>query len=133
MRVGIRTKQVAGVMAIVGLALTGLGGWYLASLTEILLESSRSRARLFAHVIYQRTFIVSNASAGDPVTALREDDGLRNIIESYMFGENFDNAAICDADNRVLVDMDPDRIGTQLTPVTPANDLADLIDNQGAN
>ena len=32
MRIGIRTKQVAGVMAIVSLALTVLGGWYLASL-----------------------------------------------------------------------------------------------------
>ena len=131
MRVGIRTKQVAGVMAIVGLALTVLGGWYLASLTEILLESSRSRARLYANVIYQRTFTVSNASAGDPVAALREDSGLRNIIESCMFGENMDNAAICDADNRVLVDMDPTRIDTVLAPVTPANNLEDLIDHQG--
>src|SRR6187200_2311601 len=121
MRIGIRTKQVAGVMAIVSLALTVLGGWYLASLTEILLESSRSRARMYAHVIYQRTFTVSNASAGDPVAALREDSGLHNIIESYMFGENMDNAVICDLDNRVLVDMDPARIGTPLEPVTPAN------------
>ena len=66
MRVGIRTKQVAGVMAIVGLALTVLGGWYLASLTEILLESSRSRAKLVANVIYQRTFTVYNAKRGRP-------------------------------------------------------------------
>jgi signal transduction histidine kinase len=132
MRVGIRTKQVAGVMAIVGLALTVLGGWYLASLTKILLESSRSRAKLFANVVYQRTFTVSNANAGDPVAALREDSGLRSIIESYMFGENMENAAICDPDNLVLVDMDPARIGTELAPVTPANNLEDLIDNQGA-
>ena len=132
MRIGIRTKQVAGVMAIVSLALTVLGGWYLASLTEILLESSRSRARMYAHVIYQRTFTVSNNSAGDPVAALREDSGLHNIIESYMFGENMDNAVICDLNNRVLVDMDPARIGEPLEPVTPANNLEDLIDNQGA-
>ena len=131
MRVGIRTKQVAGVMAIVGLALTVLGGWYLASLTEILLEGARSRARLFAHVIYQRTFTVSNASAGDPVTALQEDSGLRSIIESYMFGEQMDNAAICDPENKILVDMDPARVGTRLAPVTPANNLDDLNDHQG--
>ena len=48
-----------------------------------------------------------------------------------MFGENMDNAAICDADNRVLVDMDPARIGNELPPVTPANDLDDLIDRAG--
>src|SRR6187399_364189 len=132
MRVGIRTKQVAGVMAIVGLALTVLGGWYLASLTEILLESSRSRARLLGHTIYQRTFNVYNRSGGDPVAALREDDGLRSILESYVFGENMLYASICDADNRVLADMDPTRIGTELAPVTSANNLDDLIDRQGA-
>jgi signal transduction histidine kinase len=131
MRVGIRTKQVAGVMAIVSLALTVLGGWYLASLTEILLEGSRSRARIVANVIYQRTFTVYNASSGDPVAALREDSGLRNILESFMFGEHMDNATICDADNRVLVDIDPARIGTELPPVTAANDLDDLVDRQG--
>jgi signal transduction histidine kinase len=131
MRVGIRTKQVAGVMAIVGLSLTLLGGWYLASLTEILLESSRSRARIVANIIYQRTFTVYNASTGDPVAALRDDDGLRNILESYVFGENMLYASICDADNRVLVDMDPTRVDTMLTAVTSANNLDDLIDRQG--
>ena len=132
MRVGIRTKQVAGVMAVVGLSLTLLGGWYLASLTEILLESSRSRARIVANVIYQRTFTVYNASAGDPVAALRDDDGLRSIMESYVFGENMLYASICDADNRVLVDVDPTRVNTTLAPVTSANNLDDLIDRQGA-
>ena len=132
MRVGIRTKQVAGVMAVVGLSLTLLGGWYLASLTEILLESSRSRARMVANVIYQRTFTVYNASAGDPVAALRDDDGLRSILESYVFGENMLYASICDADNRVLLDIDPTRVNTQLAPVTSANNLDDLIDRQGA-
>jgi len=131
MRVGIRTKQVAGVMAIVGLALTVLGGWYLASLTELLLTSTRSRARMFANIVYQRTFTVANRSGADPVSALREDDGLRSILESYVFGDNLTYASICDANNRVIVDHDPTRIGAELAPVTPANDLNDLIDHQG--
>ena len=79
MRIGLRTKQVAGVMAIVGLALTVLGGWYLASLTEILLESSRSRASMLANVIYERAFNVYNSNPGDPIAALQEDDGERSI------------------------------------------------------
>jgi len=131
MRIGLRTKQVAGVMAIVGLALTVLGGWYLASLTEILLESSRSRASMLANVIYERAFNVYNSNPGDPIAALQEDDGLRSILRSYAFGENLDYAAICDANNKVLVDVDPARVGKVLEPVTPANDIDDLIENQG--
>ena len=41
------------------------------------------------------------------------------------------NAAICDPADRILVDRTPThRAG--LAPVTPANDLDDLIDNQGS-
>ena len=131
MRVGIRTKQVAGVMAIVSLALAVLGGWYLASLTEILLESARSRARMFAHTIYERTFTVANRTGVDPVSALRDDDGLRSILASYVFGENIVDASIVDTHNRVIVASDPARVGDTLPAISPANDLDDLMDRQG--
>jgi signal transduction histidine kinase len=131
MRVGIRTKQVAGVMALVTLAVLVLGGWYLALLTQIMLEAARSRAELVAHVIYQRTFTVYNGSSGDPIAALREDSGLRNILESYQYDEILDDAAICDVDDGVLVHLDAARIGQTFVPVTPSNDLNDLIDRQG--
>ena len=44
MRLSIKTKQVAGVTVIVGLALAVLSAWYVRSLVDILLKDSRARA-----------------------------------------------------------------------------------------
>ena len=48
MRLSIKTKQVAGVTSIVGLAVVVLSGFYLASLARIRLEESRARGKLLA-------------------------------------------------------------------------------------
>jgi signal transduction histidine kinase len=127
MRLGIRTKQVAGVMAIVGLALVVLGGWYLASLTSVLLESSRSRAQLLSNLIYQRTFTVLD-QPGEPFELLRADSGLRTILEGQAYSENMVYASICDPGNRIVVDGFPDRVGLTLDP-RPS--LDDLIETAG--
>ena len=127
MRVGIRTKQVAGVTAIVGLALVVLGGWYLTSLTSVLLESSRSRAQLLSNLIYQRTFAVVDQT-GDPFEQLRADAGLRTILEGQAYSENMVYASICDPGNRIVVDGFPDRVGLMLD-WRPS--LDDLIDKAG--
>jgi signal transduction histidine kinase len=127
MRLGIRTKQVAGVMAIVSLAIAVLGGWYLASLTRVLLDSSRSRARLLSNIVYQRTFTLL-ARGGEPVAALQADEGLRSVLESYAYSENLVYASIADPSGRILADADPSRIGTMLDSV---GNLDDLIDRQG--
>ena len=42
MRLSIKTKQVAGVTSIVGLAVVVLSGFYLASLARIRLEEQRA-------------------------------------------------------------------------------------------
>ena len=44
MRLRIKTKQVAGVTLIVGLAMAVLSAWYLSSLVDVRLEESRARA-----------------------------------------------------------------------------------------
>jgi len=129
MRLGIRTKQVAGVMAIVTLALLVLGGWYLGSLTQILLQASRSQASMLSNVIYQRAFTVVSRGT-DPISALRDDDGLRSVLESYVFGEGMLYASVCDADNRITADADPARVGTLLPPVDRLSDIEDLLDRQ---
>ena len=54
MRLSIKTKQVAGVTSIVGLAVVVLSGFYLASLARIRLEESRARGKLLADAIYHR-------------------------------------------------------------------------------
>ena len=127
MRVGIRTKQVAGVMAIVGLALAVLGGWYLASLTHILLDSSRSHAQLLSYLIHQRAFAVVQ-QAGDTLTLLRTDSGLQTIFEGQAFAENMVDASIVDAQGRIVADLAPERIGQ---PLEERPDLNALVDAEG--
>ncbi len=127
MRVGIRTKQVAGVMAIVGLAVVVLGGWYLTTLTSVLLAASRSRAELLSNLIYQRVFAVLE-QPGDPIELLRADDGLRAILDGQAFAENMVYASICDPRDRIVVDTSPERLGLKLDP-RPS--LVDLIDRDG--
>jgi signal transduction histidine kinase len=126
----IRTKQVAGVMAIVTFAVLVLVGWYLGSLTKILLQGARSQAAMLSNVIYQRSFNVVSRGT-DPIAALRDDDGLRSVLESYAFGEGMAYASICDTGNRITADADPTRVGTRLAPVDHLSDLEDLIDRQG--
>ena len=54
MRLSIKTKQVAGVTSIVGLAVASLSGLYLSSLTRVRLEESKARGELLANAIFHR-------------------------------------------------------------------------------
>jgi signal transduction histidine kinase len=123
MRIGIRTKQVAGVTAVVALAAMALSTWYVASLARFLLEDSRSNAELLAKTIYQRTFEVVSRG-GDPIVALQADDGLRNILEATAYSEWVEYAVIVDPSEQIITDADKARVGTTLGP---KNSLDDLI------
>lgn len=123
MRIGIRTKQVAGVTAVVALAAVALSTWYVASLARILLEDSRSNAQFMAKTIYQRTFTLVRRG-GDPFVALQADDGLRNILEATAYSEWVEYAVIVDPSGQIVTDADPTRVGT---PLSPKGSLDDLI------
>ena len=127
MRLGIRVKQVLGVLAIVSLAIVALGGWYLASLTDILLQGSRSQARALSNMIYQRTFTIV-AQGGDIATALSADEGLQSILQGHAFSEGLVYASICDTGGRILADALRSRLGESLDP-QPS--LDDLIEKEG--
>lgn len=127
MRLGIRVKQVLGVVAIVGLAIAALGGWYLASLSHILLQSSRSQAKIIVNTIFQRTFSMA-AQGIDVKDSLMRDDGLRSILESVAYSDFLIHAVITDPSRTILADADVTQVGRRL-PEAPS--LDDLIDNQG--
>ncbi len=127
MRFGIRTKQVAGVTAVVALAAVALSGWYVASLAKILLQDSRSNAQLLGRLIEQRTIAVV-ARGGDPIVALQTDDGLRTILESTAYVEGVEYAVIVGPDGRIVADADASRMGT---PLGAKSSLDPLIDAQG--
>jgi len=122
MRLGIRTKQVAGVTAVVALAAAVLFAWNLAALVQLLLQGSRSRADFMQNAVYQRAFTVV-AKGGDFATALRNDDGLRGVLESAAYMEGIDYTRIVDRDGFVLADPDDAVVGKISTPKSSLDDL----------
>ncbi|PYR47276.1 MAG: hypothetical protein DMF89_19340, partial [Acidobacteria bacterium] len=100
MRLGIKGKQVLGVTSIVGAVVVVLSALYLARLARMSLAESRSRAEMLSNAIYHRAHDI--AARGDLATALREDPGLRSILESSLYSDNVTYAAIVDVRGDVI-------------------------------
>jgi signal transduction histidine kinase len=110
MRLGIKGKQIAGVTAIVGIAVAALSALYVARLADVVLQESHGRGLLLSNAIYHRAFEVVTSSP-DPYEALRTDPGLRSILESSIYGESVTGASILDAGGTIVASSDPTRIG----------------------
>jgi len=121
-RIGIKAKQIAGVTAIVGLAVIALSALNLARLGRIVLTESDNRGLLLANAIFHRAREVVLES-GDPREALRADPGLRAILEASIYGQAVTDAAIVDPAGIVIASSDPTREGL-VQP--PRDDLAAL-------
>src|SRR5260221_5120 len=125
MRLGIKAKQVLGVTTIVGAIVVVLSVMHLAELADVRLEESRARAELLAHAIFQRAYAVVRAGA-DPYVALRDDSGLRSILESSLYSDNVTFAAVVDTHGLAVAHSDPSQEG-QLLP--SAADLRTVMSN----
>jgi signal transduction histidine kinase len=124
MRLSIRFKQTVGVTAIVGLAVVALSGVYATRLADVLVRESYSRGQLLAKAILQRAGSIVTGE-GDPYAALRDDPGIRAILQSSVYGEDVLTAAIVDA-NGVIV---ANNIRTyEGTTIKPRPDLGKLVD-----
>ncbi|MEZ5319615.1 MAG: ATP-binding protein [Vicinamibacterales bacterium] len=125
MPLSIRTKQVAGVTALVGLVTILLSLWYLSSLASILIRASQQQAEQLSKQIGQQIFTWVN-EGHDPGT-LEEDSGLRSILQSSLSAKNVLYAAVVDRRNVILAHYDPAMVGTTLD-TTPAMTLTDLAE-----
>jgi signal transduction histidine kinase len=128
MRLSIKTKQVAGVTIIVGLAMAVLSAWYMSSLIDVLFQESRARAKLVAKTTYHRAFdVLAKIPPGtDPGLALRNDGGLRSILESNAYAEDLVYAAIVDGSGTIEAHSEITWVGRRLEP---RQDLAALVDH----
>ncbi len=128
MRLSIKTKQVAGVTVIVGLAMAVLSAWYMSSLVDILFQESRARALLVAKTTYHRAFAVLSTlpSGTDSGLALRNDGGLKSILESNAYSEGLVYAAIVDGEGMIVAHSEITRVGRRLEP---RQDLSTLVDH----
>jgi len=128
MRVSLRTKQVLGVTALVGAVVVGLSVHDLAEQARVRLEESDARGQLLARAIYQRAFAMI-PGAPDPYAALREDGGVRAILESSIYSKGVTYAAIVDASGTVIAQYPPEQISSPMREAVPL--LSDFT-RQGA-
>ncbi len=124
MRLGIKGKQIAGVTAIVGLAVVVLSALNVARLGRVVLTQSDSRGQLLANAIFHRAREVV-LSTDDPAGALRADPGLRAILEASIYGESVTDASIVDPAGTVIAASDPTREGSTQPR---RSDLASLVE-----
>ena len=124
MRVGIRTKQIAGVTAIVGVTVVLLAALYVSRLSSVVLTESRARGDLLASAIFHRAREVVPVSR-EPYAALRDDPGLRAILESSIYGGGVIYAAILDTRGLVIAANDRAMLGKVLPEHA---DLRPLVD-----
>ncbi len=122
MRLGIKAKQVSGVTAIVVMVVVVLSAINLSALARVRLEESEARGDLLANAIYHRARQVVGGQT-DPYAALRQDPGLRSILESSIYSKNVTYAAVLDAADVVVAHTDPGREGERLAPRGDLNEL----------
>src|SRR5437773_9342427 len=116
MALSIKTKQVAGLTALVGVVVILLSAWYLASLARVYIEETKARADLVARTIVQRAFDVV-ASGGDPRARLGTDPGLQSILQgSVAYDRMLQYAAIVDVGGGIIAHNDPALVGQTLPP-----------------
>jgi signal transduction histidine kinase len=122
MRLNIKTKQVLGVTSTVGAVVVALSVYHLGALTRFSLEESRARGLLLSRAIYQRAQGVA-PRASDAYEALRDDAGLKSILESSIYSRDVTDAAIVDPVGRIVAHYDPSRIDRVLPPRQKVDDL----------
>jgi signal transduction histidine kinase len=121
-RFSIRVKQIVGVTAIVGLAVVALSVLYAARLTDVVFHESYSRGQWMAKAILHHAGVIVTGD-GDPYAQLREDTGLRSIIESSAYSDNITTATIVDPTGIIVIANLRSMVG-QLSP--RQDDLAAL-------
>ena len=122
MRLSIKTKQVAGVTSIVGLAVVVLSAYYLSSLARVRLEESRSRGELLGNAVFHRASAVVR-SGQDPVEALGSDEGLQSILESSAYSRQVTYAAIVDTEGKAIAHSDSSLVGQAMPSYEDVNTL----------
>ncbi len=124
MALSLRTKQVAGVTAIVFTVVAIMGGYAVLALAGLLLAETRERADLVANGVFQRTAQLA-AQGGDLAAAIATDSGLQTMLELSAYSPHAVYAAVVDRDGIALAHSDPSRARMRLPPV---DDLSTLLD-----
>jgi len=121
----IKSRQVAGVTTLVVLIVIALSAYHLATLARFSLQESESRGELLKEAILQRAQAVVPA-AKDPYAALREDGGIRSLLQSSIaYSRNVMYAAIVNRDGVAVAHSSPSEEGK---PIPEQEDLSAILD-----
>jgi signal transduction histidine kinase len=139
MRLSIRAKQIAGVTAIVGVAVVALSALYVARLGAVIVDESHARAKMLANTIFHRVSQMK-VDPADPYAALRADPGLQSVLQASVYGEGVLYAAILDTSDMVVMHSDEAVLGrtirsqgdlTELAEATPTKKLEVILTGDG--
>ena len=139
MRFSIRAKQIAGVTALVGVAVVALSALYLARLGAVIVDESHARAKMQANMILHRISQMKIDPA-DPYASLRADPGLQSVVQASVYGEGVLYAAIVDNNDTVIMHSDSAVIGrtlpsqgdlTELAEASPTKKLEMILTGDG--
>jgi hypothetical protein len=122
----IKAKQVAGVTTLVVVIVASLSAYHLGTLARLRLEDANAQGGMLAQAIRHRAHQVAQEAEGNPYQALREDGGVRALLQSaigYFPGVLY--AAFVDTDGVAVAHSFPTREGQ---PLEPEVDLADIIE-----
>jgi signal transduction histidine kinase len=121
----IKSRQVAGVTTLVVLIVIALSAYHLATLARFSLQESESRGELLKEAILQRAQAVVPA-AKDPYAALREDGGIRSLLQSSIaYSRNVMYAAIVNRDGVAVAHSIASEEGK---PIPEQEDLSAILD-----
>src|SRR5436190_4919258 len=120
----IKGRQVAGVTTLVVIIVSALSSYHLATLARLSLQESASRGELLRQAISQRAGEVPLGA--DPYKALREDGGIRSILQSSVgYSPNVVYAAIVNNERLAVAHAFPTEEGK---PVPELEDLTTVLD-----
>ena len=107
MRLSLRARQVTVVTSLALFSIVVLAGVYLSSLVRLGLEENRARGELLARAIFHRARLVVG-TAEDPQLALRDDPGIRAILESSIaYTESVTYATVVDTYGTAIAHSSP--------------------------
>jgi signal transduction histidine kinase len=108
----IKAKQVAGVTTLVVVIVAILSAYHLSTLSAFLLEETSSRAELMSNALYERARDVVSQGPKEPYKALREDAGIRSILQASIgYSAPVTYAAIADPKGVAIAHAFPSREG----------------------
>jgi signal transduction histidine kinase len=80
----IKAKQVAGVTTLVVLIVAALSAYHLSTLARVSLDNAAAQGAMLAQTIRHRAHQVAQQTGGDRYAAIRNDAGVRAMLESSI-------------------------------------------------